>query len=220
MKGYIFDFDGTIIDSMGMWLSIDRAVVEDRGLPFPDEEDYQKYIELVTPLNPEESAEYAIKFFGLNDTVENVVKEWGDRGKDTYINELPLKPGAKEFLTHLRSTGAKMAIATSAPTALCVPALKERGLYELFDAICTSEEAGHGKSRPDVFLLAAKKLGIPPEDCIVYEDSIIAMKTAKSVGMTVYAVYDDAAANKWEEIKQIADHSIYEYKEEIKNVHI
>jgi len=205
-KAFIFDMDGTLVDSMGLWVEIDRAFLAKRGMPMPD--NYRDYVASVVPLNPMESAAHAIKFFGLSDTVEEVHREWNERALDAYSNKIKMKANAKELLQNLKSKGAKMAIATSSPEILCMPALRRHEILDLFDAICMSEEVGCGKNKPDVFLLAAKRLGFEPKNCIVYEDSLIAIKTAKSIGMTVCAVYDASADNEWEEIQQIADYII------------
>ena len=122
-----------------------------------------------------------------------------------YGNTVQMKPGAKEYLFKLHERDIKLAIATSSTPELYEPALRNNGIYDWFDAICNSKEAGCGKSRPDVFLLAAKKLGVRPQDCIVFEDILVAVKSAKSVGMTVYGIYEKSSEDDWEQIKQTAD---------------
>ena len=213
MKAHIFDLDGTLLDSMGVWIQIDRDFLDSRGIAFPEDDVYEKYVETVTPLNPHESAAHAIEYFGLNDTIENVMNEWNERAMSAYKNRIPLKPGAAEYLQHLRSQNAKMAIATSSPAVLCMPALHKHGITDLFNAICLSEEVGCGKSRPDVFLLAAQKLNAAPSDCIVYEDNLIAINTAKSIGMTVCGVCDLYSKNMWDEIEKAADFVIRDFNE-------
>jgi len=210
IKAHIFDLDGTLIDSMGVWHQIDTDCLAKRGISIPD--NYDEYVENTTPLNPLETAAYAVKFFGLSDAPEDIAKEWNAQAADAYARTIPLKAYAKEFLQSLRVQGARMAIASSAPKVLCMPALRNHGIETLFDAVALSEEVGYGKIRPDVFLLAAKRLGVSPADCIMYEDNLTAIKTAKSIGMTVCAVYDEFSQNNWEEIKQIADYTVYDFK--------
>lgn len=208
MKAHIFDLDGTLLDSMGVWENIDQVCLEKRGIKLPGSYDYDSYVEAITPLTPLESAVYAINYFGLKGTPEELKQEWNEMAEHAYSNHIPLKPGAKEYLQNLRDQQVRMAVATSSPLSLCVPALQNHGITDLFDAICTSEEVGCGKNRPDVYLLAAKRLGVEPQDCIVYEDSLTALKTAKSIGMTVYAVYDSASEKNWEEMKRLADYIV------------
>ena len=203
MKAYILDMDGTLIDSMGLWVQSDKAFLAKRGLSIPD--NYAEFIAEVIPLTPIESAAHIIQHFGLNEKPEDVMAEYNAMALEAYSHTIPLKPGVMAFLQNLRKQGAKMAIATSAPKVLCLAALQNNKIINLFDAICTSEEVGVGKSSPDVFLLTANKLGTAPEDCIVYDDSLIAIQTAKSIGMATCGVYDEHNKNEWEEIKRIAD---------------
>jgi HAD superfamily hydrolase (TIGR01509 family) len=215
MKAHIFDLDGTLIDSMGLWENIDKTFFERRGITLPD--DYGEYVKKITPLSPMETAAYAIKHFNLSDTPEEVCREWNEMAYEIYSSKLPMKAGAKKYLQTLRAAGAKMAVATSSPKELCIPALRHHGIEGFFDAVCLSEETGFGKTRPDVFLLAAKRLGAAPADCIVYEDSFTAVKTAKGAGMAVYAVYDGASGADWEGIRQIADRTFHDFAELIVN---
>ena len=161
-----------------------------------------------------ESAAVAIEFLGIKGTPEEVMKEWSDRAAVAYKG-LPMKAGGYDYLQNLSTKGVKIAMATSAPKQLCEIALNTHNINKFFNAVCRSEEVGVGKNKPDVFLLAAKKIGVSPSDCIVYEDSIIAMKTAKATGMAVCAVYDESSSESWEEAKQIADYAIKDFKEEI-----
>lgn len=209
MKAHIFDMDGTLLDSMGIWQHIDQDFLAGRGIAIPP--NYEDYVEQTIPLSPRESAAYAIKFFNLKESVDEVIEEWYSIAETAYKGSIVLKPGAYDYLKKLRAKGAKMAIATSSPRILCIPALKNHGILDFFDAVCLSEEVGVGKIKPDVFLQAAERIGADPKDCIVYEDSLTAIKTAKSVGMTVYAVYDLTSDKNWKEIEQVADGLIYDF---------
>ena len=208
MKAFIFDLDGTLLDSSAVWEKVDIDFLEKRGIAVPP--DYQN---IVASMTFPEMAAYTIKRFGLKDTVEGLLQEWNDMAAYAYKNTVQLKPFAKEYLLTLKESGAKLAVATSAMPELFQPALQNLGVYDLFNVFCTSEEAGHGKSRPHVFLLAAKKLGVQPEQCILFEDLLVAIKSAKSIGMTVYGVYDEASKNDWEMIKKTADGVIYDFRE-------
>ena len=145
------------------------------------------------------------------ESAEEVAKEWNQQAKEAYSSTIPLKPYVKEFLHLLRERGAKTAIASSSPRELCLAALRRHEIECCFDAICLSEDVGCGKHRPDVFLLAADKLRV--KNCVVFEDNLTAMKAAKSVGMTICAVYDESSKRDWAEIQSIADYFIYDYRE-------
>jgi len=208
MKAYIFDLDGTLLDSMGVWLDINVVFLANRGIVAPAD-----YARKISAMTFSESAAYTIERFNLPDTTESLVQEWYDMAALAYGNTVQMKPHAKEYLAELRKRGAKIAIATSSVPELYEPALHKHGIYDWFDVICDASEVGCGKSRPDIFILAAKKLGIPPEDCIVFEDILAAVKSAKSIGMTVYGVYDNASKSDWEQIKKTAHGVISDFSQ-------
>jgi len=206
MKSYIFDLDGTLFDSMSVWLDIDVAFLAKRGIVAPKD-----YADNISAMAFSEAAAYTIERFNLPDSAESLMQEWHEMAAFAYGNTVQMKPYAKEYLAELRKRSAKLAIATSAVPELYEPALRKHEIYDWFDVICDANEIGYGKSRPDIFLLAAKKLGVLPEDCVVFEDISAAVKAAKSIGMTVYGVYDKSS--DWEQIKQVADGVILDFRD-------
>ena len=208
MKAYIFDLDGTLLDSMNVWERIDAEFLSKRGLDMPPD-----YINAICPLSFPEAAKYTIERFGLPDRPEELLCEWNGMAEYTYGNTVPLKPYAREYLSALKKRGAKLAVATSLPAALYEPALWNHGIMDLFDTICSTDEVKFGKTRPDVFLLAAEKLGAEPETCVVFEDVLQAVISAKRAGMKVYGVYDKSSDDQWERIKKAADGFIYDFKD-------
>jgi HAD superfamily hydrolase (TIGR01509 family) len=207
MKAYIFDLDGTLLDSMGVWKDIDTDFFKKRGIAEP-----ANYIETILSMSLPEAAAYTIKRFALPDSVDSLLREWNDMAVYAYGNTIQMKPHAKDYITALHERGAKLAIATSLPAGLYEPALRNHGIYDLFHVHCSSDEVDFGKSRPDIFLHTAKKLDVPPRDCVVFEDILAAVKSAKSIGMTVYGVYDKSSEADWEQIKKIADGVILDFQ--------
>lgn len=203
MRACIFDLDGTLLDSMGVWTRIDVDFLTKRGIPVPPD-----YADAVGALSFQEAAEYTIHRFALPDSARDLMREWSDMAMDAYGYAVPLKPGAREYLMALKARGVRLGVATSLSRALLEPALRNNGVFGLFDAICTTDEVGCGKSRPDVFERAAQKLGVDPKDCVVFEDIPQAILSAKQAGMRVYGVYDDASKAHWAEIRRIADGAI------------
>jgi len=207
-KAYIFDLDGTLLDSMGVWDQIDIDFLAKRGIAVtPD------YMEAISSMAYHEIAAYTIKRFALTDSIEGLKREWNDMAAYAYGHTVRMKPYAKEYLLTLRESGAKLAVATSLFPELCGPVLQNNGIDKVFHAICNTVETGCGKSRPDVFLLAAEKIGVPAGDCLVFEDILAAIKSAKNAGMDVCAVYDKMSENDWEEIKAAADYAIVDFRD-------
>ena len=206
IKACIFDLDGTLLDSMGVWLSIDVEFLKKRGIAVPKD-----YCDKILSMGFAEVAAYTKERFALPDTVAELLQEWGDMAAHAYGHTVPMKPHAREYLLGLRDCGFKLAVATSAIPRLYELALERHGIRDWFHAVCSSGEVGCGKSRPDIFRLAAQKLGVSPSDCLVFEDILDAVKSAKSIGMTVCAIYDQTSEKDWNEIKATADYAVQSF---------
>ncbi len=192
-KAAIFDLDGTLLDSMGVWDQVDIDFLGRRGIEVPDD-----YMTKVSAMQFRQIAEYTIARFGLEDTPDVV----------------EAKPHAVEYLHLLRTSGAKLAVATSLPPALRDPAMAHVGIGGLFDEVVSVDDAGDvSKESPDVYLLAAERLGVSPADCTVFEDLLVGIKAAKSVGMTVWAMNDDSSAGDWAEICEVSDGVLFDFSD-------
>lgn len=204
----IFDLDGTLIDSMHVWEKIDRIFLERRGIEIPGD-----YAGAVCTMSFPQAARYTIDRFGLPETEEALMREWHELAIFEYAHCIRLKPYAAEYLRALKECGVKLATATSLSPALSGPVLQNNDIHDLFDAYCSTEEVAHGRGKefPDIFLLAAQKLGVAPEACIVFEDILPAVRSAKSAGMRVYCVEDDASAGDRAELQKIADACIPDF---------
>jgi HAD superfamily hydrolase (TIGR01509 family) len=207
-KAVIFDLDGTLIDSMWVWEKIDIDYLTKRGLSLPED-----LRDDIAHLSFEDTAKYFKARFELPDTIEQIQAEWSDMALYEYTHNIELKPGADEFLRKLRNKGIKIALATSNSKHLLEISLKKNNIFHYFDVISTTDEVSRAKDYPDIYLLSAQRLGIEPEYCIVFEDILPAVMSAKSAGMKVIGVYDNAARHQKEEITEIADKFIFEYDE-------
>lgn len=208
MKSYIFDLDGTLLDSMKVWEQIDVDFLTKRGIEVPSD-----YINAICSRSFPEAAKYTIDRFGLSESTDALLREWNSMAIYAYGHTVSLKPYAKEYLYTLKRRGTNLGIATSLPAVLYEPALRNHGIMRLFDVICSTDEVGYGKTKPDVFLLAASKLGTDPKDCMVFEDILQAILSAKLAGMTVYGVYDESSKEHWTLIQQIADGVLYDFND-------
>ena len=205
-KAVLFDLDGTLVDSMWVWRNIDIDFLSAIGQELPD--DLQKCIE---GMSFTETAEYFKKRFDIKDDVEDIKSKWNQMAYDKYTSEVRLKKGAKEFLARLKADGILVGIASSNSMTLIEGALKAEGVLEYFDAITTACEAGAGKPAPDIYLLAAKKLGVEPEKCLVFEDIPMGIMAGNAAGMTTVAVEDDYSAGMRDEKMKLASYYIEDY---------
>ncbi len=201
MLGAIIDMDGTILDSMDLWERVDIDFLsKKRGIEVPAD-----YMGAIAPLGYRETALYTIARFSLPDTPEELMTEWEDMAVHEYETALPLKPYAREFLEKLRADGVKTALCTSSPENFYSPALRRLGVYSLFDAFVTTGDVGKSKAYPDVYLEAARRLGLKAHDCTAFEDIPLAAAGAKAAGMNVCGVYDSHSADKTSEMKRLCD---------------
>lgn len=204
--GAIFDLDGTLLDSMGVWREVDRRFLGRRGILY--EEDYA---EKMAALYYDLAAQYTIERYSLRETPQEVMREWDELARDEYINDVKLIPGAAEYLARLSAAGVKLAFATSNNDYLALPALETHGILHYFAAHAYTRETGKDKSEPDVYLLAAERLGMEPGRCVVFEDVPRCVRGAKRGGFRVVAVACGAGTEARAELEGCADAVIEDF---------
>ncbi len=205
-KAMIFDLDGTLVDSMGIWKQIDVEYLALFGIAYPN--DLQKQIEGKSFF---ETACYFKEHFQLPCTVEEIMQTWNQMSYEKYTNAAPLKPGVKETLDYAKAAGMKLGIATSNAGHLTQALLTSLKITDYFSAIVTSQDIKQGKPAPDIYLLAAKKLGIQPKACLVFEDLTAGIVAGKRAGMQVCAVGDAYSMYQDEEKRKLADYYIPDF---------
>lgn len=208
MLGAIFDMDGTILDSIGVWDKIDCDYLSARGIEVPKD-----YAREVSSMTSAECAEYSIKRFALTDSAEDLINEWEERALYEYAHNLKLKKGAGEYIARLKEKGVKVALATSSSRRLYEAALMRCGIYSLFDAFVTTDDTSSGKGEPEVYLTAAEKMGVDIKDCVIFEDVPCAVEGAKKSGAFVCAVYDARWAKDEALLRKTADMYIKDFEE-------
>ena len=127
----------------------------------------------------------------------------------------PVKPGARELLEYLSARGVKIAVASSSKHQRILSNLRAVELDQFFDAVVSGQEVERGKPEPDIFLLAAKKIGRAPEDCYVFEDSVNGVRAGMAAGCVTVMVPDLAAPPKDLAVSKVCS-SLLEVKELLK----
>lgn len=185
----LFDLDGTLIDSNGIWYDVDKTFLSRRGLPYTRE--YRDNMaHMIFPL----AAEFTKSFCHLEESCEEIMAEWMALAKDSYAH-VPLKSGARELLEQLHSAGERLAVFTSAVPEHCNTALALHRLTPYFEQVVYAHDLGVNKSSPDAFSRAAELLGVRPEECVLLDDSLRSCRAAKEAGLYVIGVFDAVFAD-------------------------
>ena len=203
-KGAIFDLDGTILDSSNIWKMVDSKFFGMHEMSVPSD-----YLENISAMNIFDIARYTIKRFNFNYEVNELVDLWNSMAKKEYEENVLVKPYVKEYLLKLKSEGVKLGIATALDSFLYEPCLKRNGIFDIFDDHRSLSTMKNGKDSPDIYLDVASKLGVKPEECMVFEDIYKACRSAKSANFYVVGVNDSNNEN----IKKYTDKYIYSFKE-------
>lgn len=206
----IFDLDGTLADSNSVWKKIDIILLRKRGIRCSD-----VLADSLASMTYEDAFAEMQKL-GVKDSFHDVIKEFNELAADEYRHNIFLKDYAVEYLTYLKGQGIKIALATASPKELYEPVLRHNHAYGYFDAFCTTDEAGRSKDHPDIYLLAASKLGVSPNECVVFEDVLKGIVSAKNAGMTAVGVYDRYSAEDIVTIRAAADKFIMNFSEMMK----
>ncbi|MCD8004573.1 MAG: HAD family phosphatase [Oscillospiraceae bacterium] len=204
----LFDLDGTLIDSNGVWAQIDVDFLSQRSLPCP-----KGYSAAVAHMTYPEAARYTKDRFHLQESPEEIQRVWLDMAREQYGEHIPLKKGVLEFLQRQSARGVPMGIVTSCMEPLCAAVLRRHGIETLFRQIITTAQVSRDKGFPDIYLLAARRAGIPPEDCTVFEDSPVAARGARAAGMRVVGVYDPFYAASRREMAALCDQYIESFSQ-------
>lgn len=208
----IFDLDGTLVDSMWVWVSVDEEYIRKYELTKP--EDFHMGME---GMSYTETAQYFLDCFPtLPLTREEIMEEWTQMAHEKYMTEVPLKKGVKEFLEALKARGIKTGIATSNSREMVMDTLGALGIRELFDSVRSACEVSAGKPSPDVYLLVAEDLGVSPEKCLIFEDVPMGILAGKNAGMKTCAVEDEFSREQVEKKRELADYYIQDY-DDIRN---
>lgn len=207
IKAVIFDMDGTIIDSMWVWKQVDIDFLKRRDIKMPN--DLQKNIE---GLGFTETANYFKKRFNLTEDIEEIKNEWVSMVRYYYSSVIEAKKGVNEFLSYLKQNKYKVGLATSNFYDLTIDVLKRNSLLQYFDTIVTTCEVPRDKSYPDVFIETAKRLNVNPSECLVFEDTLSAVKGARAANMKVIGVYDCYGTCTPDELSEVTDNMIENFE--------
>lgn len=211
IRAAVFDLDGTLIDSMEIWREVDEDFFARRGMAVPE-----GYQERIAHLGFRECAAFTVREYMPAESEADIIEEWRALSLSKYSAEdgaKYFKPGAIDLVRRLKGSGFRLGVATASSPDFFMPILRAGGVELLFDEFCTVDEAGRNKSCPDIFLLSAKKLGVAPAECAVFEDNLAALRAAKGTGMFAVGVFDEASRAFLAQMEREADLFIRSFEE-------
>ncbi len=200
IEGAIFDLDGTLLDSMGIWDRAGEDFLLSLGIT-PRE----NLAETLKEMSLAQAAEYLQDTYGVSKSVDEIIRDVCHLVEDFYIEKVPLKKGVKEVLEKLSKNHVKMCVATASERRLVDLALTRCGVRQHFTEIFTCNELGLGKDSPDIYEMARAHLGTPKENTFVFEDAIHAIRTAKAAGFPVVGIFD-ASEKDQETVRSLSDY--------------
>ena len=207
MKTFLFDFDGTLVDSMPTFVNTMIKILDQNNISYPDD-----LVKIITPLGYVGTAKY-FKTLGLNLSIEEQLSLMHEYAKTEYAYNIQAKANVKETLTLLKQKGYSLNVLTASPHDMLDVCLKRLGIYELFDNVWSSDDFSLTKADVEIYKQASSKLGVTPQDVIFLDDNFYSLKTAKQSGMTVYGVYDKSSENFKDQIKQLSHKYIVDFCE-------
>lgn len=207
MKTYLFDFDGTLVDSMPTFASVMTRILDENGIKYGED-----IVKIITPLGYAGTAKYFIEL-GIEKTMEELIKTMNDYAKVEYELTIPEKKGVSNTLRKLKSEGASLNILTASPHSMLDPCLKRLGIFDIFDNVWSSDDFGTTKANPEIYKMAAERIGTPVEKIIFVDDNIGALKSAKASGIITCGIYDESSKDYINDIKALADHYVTNFEE-------
>ena len=196
-----------LVDSMPTYVSVMLRILDENGIPYDG-----GLMKKITPLGYVGTAKYYVEL-GVPMTEEAIVARMNEYAIGEYTHNVQAKTNVIEVIQRLRARGDSLHVLTASPHATLDPCLKRLGIFDLFENVWSCEDFRTTKADPEIYRMAAEKIGRPVEEIIFLDDNYNADLTAKQAGMIVYGVYDDSSREYEQEIRSITDRYIRDFSE-------
>lgn len=206
-KTFLFDFDGTLVDSMPTFGAVMVRILDERRIRHGDD-----IVKIITPLGYRGTAEY-FRTLGVKESVEELIEIMNFYARIEYENNIPAKPHVADTLREMKNKGYSLNVLTASPHIALDPCLGRLGLYELFDNVWSCDDFNTTKADQKIYEMAAERLGVSVGDVIFVDDNINAVRTAKSAGMVAVGIFDESGADFMDEFRAAADRYVMSFEE-------
>lgn len=203
----LFDFDGTLVDSMPTFGAMALRILDEHEIPYGDD-----IIKIVTPLGYGGMAEY-FRQLGIDMERDALVEKMISYVTEEYRERIQAKPFVCDALKELKAKGVSLNVLTASPHSVLDPCLKRLGIYDLFDHVWSSDDLGTIKADPKIYAIAAEKIGLPIEQILFVDDNLGAIQSAKRSGIGTCGIYDPSSEDYRKEIADAADYYANDFKE-------
>lgn len=207
MKSLIFDVDGTILDSMPMWLDLENNLLSKYGYTMETiDKDIKDKIE---SLSIKGMSKYIAETIATDMTYEEVYHYFQSSIDYKYSNEIKAKEGAVEKIKELYKEGYQMAVASSSSSECIMSAFKRLGIYKCFSIYATADNTGFRKSTDEFWIDLVNKISGYFKEVILYDDALYAIEQAKNLGIEVVGIKDFPwNETDWERIVEVSDYTL------------
>ena len=207
MATYLFDFDGTLVDSMDTYIGVMLSILDKNGIKYEKD-----IVKVITPLGYLGTANHFISM-GVKASVLQLVCEMKAGMVYEYTYNVGEKPNVISTLLALKARGDSLNILTASPHEVLDPCLKRLGIFDVFDNVWSCDDFETTKANPEIYKMAAEKMGVAVGDAIFLDDNFNAVKTAKAAGMRVFGVYDKSSEEYTDEMKSISERYISDFSQ-------
>ena len=207
MNTYLFDFDGTLVDSMPSYISVMLRILEENNIEYGSD-----IVKIITPLGNAGTAKYYTEI-GCPLSYDEIIKVMNGYMIKEYSENVPAKDSVIETLNKMKSRGDSLNVLTASSHRTLDPCLKRLGIFDVFDNVWSCDDFNTGKTNPEIYRAAAKRLCKETKDIIFVDDNLGADKAAKKAGMTVFGIYDESSREYVDETKKATDAYVYSFAE-------